>query len=502
MARRIRVWLSALCIGLALVPAQLNAQEAGDLFRDLLRGFADQQNNDPEKLGPARPGGSNEQIRRLPFGRANMQLSFAPLVKQTSPSVVNVYAARRVERRSPFEGDPFFEQFFGDQFRGPPRVQSSLGSGVIVDSSGLVVTNNHVIENANEIRVVLADGREFESTIVLRDERSDLAVLRLSVRNERFAALPLGNSDQLENGDLVLAIGNPFGVGQTITSGIISAQARTRVGVSDFGFFIQTDAAINPGNSGGALIDMQGRLIGINTAIFSRSGGSNGIGFAIPSNMVRAVVEQARGGSDAFERPYLGATFDEITPAIAESLGLRRPIGALVSDIAPNGPADRAGLRLGDVVLGIDDVFIEHPEALGYRLATSGPGAVVTLEVLSRGARRSIDVRLERQSAAPEPQTAIIGGRSPFTGSTVAEITPPMVRTYRLALRKGVVIVDVDPRSPAARYGMREGDVIVMINGEAINTTADAKRVGEQDTRGWRFGVNRQGRRLQQVLRF
>ena len=345
--------LSAVFLLLSLALTVAAAQEAGGLrglLEDLRGGLGGAQ-------GEARPAPAPEPqapaARRVPLGEAEVQLSFAPLVERTAPSVVNVYAARTVRQRSPFAGDPFFEQFFGNQFSGPPRVQSSLGSGVIVDETGLVVTNNHVISGADEIRVALADGREFDSKVMLRDERSDLAVVRLDT-DETFPALPFGNSDELLTGDLVLAIGNPFGVGQTITSGIVSALARTRVGVADFGFFIQTDAAINPGNSGGALIDMQGRLVGINTAIFSRSGGSNGIGFAIPSNMVAAVVRQAQGGSDAFERPWLGASFQPVTPQIAESLGLDRPRGALVRDVDEEGPSAEAGLRAGDVVLAIE----------------------------------------------------------------------------------------------------------------------------------------------------
>ncbi len=231
-----------------------------------------------------------------------MKLTFAPLVKRTAPAVVNVYAAKRVPARSPFAGDPFFEQFFGNQLR-RPRLESSLGSGVIIDASGLVVTNNHVIEDADEVRVALADGREFDAEILLKDRRADLAVLR--VRSDQpFPVVPIADSDSAAIGDLVLAIGNPFGIGQTVTSGIVSALARTHVGSDDLGYFIQTDAAINPGNSGGALIDMRGELVGVNTAIFSRSGGSLGIGFAIPSNMVRAFVDAARDrGSIRMESP-------------------------------------------------------------------------------------------------------------------------------------------------------------------------------------------------------
>ncbi len=260
---------------------------------------------------------ASAQDRRIPSSAAELQLSFAPVVKRVAPAVVNVYAARVVENRNPFINDPLFRQFFGAVPR--EQVLRSLGSGVIVDASGLIVTNYHVIEGASEVRVALADKREFDAEIVLKDEHSDLTVLRLKDANERFPVLEFANSDELQVGDVVLAIGDPFGVGQTVTHGIVSAVARTQVGISDYRFFIQTDAAINPGNSGGALVDVNGRLVGINTAIYSRSGGSQGIGFAIPANMVRVVVASARGGSAAVKRPWLGAKLQEVTPEIAES---------------------------------------------------------------------------------------------------------------------------------------------------------------------------------------
>src|ERR1700719_3579488 len=236
------------------------------------------------------------QQRQVPASPAQLQLSYAPVVQRVAPAVVNVYASHVVENQNPFMADPFFRQFFGG---GVPRgmVQRSLGSGVVVGASGLVVTNYHVIEGASEVKIALSDKREFAADIVLKDQRSDLAVLRIKGSSERFPTLEFANSDELQVGDVVLAIGDPFGVGQTVTHGIVSAVARTQVGISDYQFFIQTDAAINPGNSGGALVDMNGRLVGINSAIYSRSGGSQGIGFAIPANMVRVVVTSAEGGS-------------------------------------------------------------------------------------------------------------------------------------------------------------------------------------------------------------
>lgn len=500
MLRLMAIWLCAVMLLTTPISTQARAQDTSELLRGFLDELLDPQQENTQPKQSAEQTGE----RRVPFGRRDMQLSFAPLVAQTAPSVVNIYAARTVQaRRSPFEGDPFFEQFFGNRFgQSRPRVQSSLGSGVIVDSSGLIVTNNHVIAEADEIKVALSDGREFESEVVLRDERSDIAVLRIKA-GEQLPALPFAESDQLQTGDLVLAIGNPFGVGQTITSGIVSAVARTRVGVSDFGFFIQTDAAINPGNSGGALIDMMGRLVGINTAIFSRSGSSNGIGFAIPANMVRAVVDQAKGGSDAFQRPYIGASFDEVTSEMAESLGMNRPSGAIVVGVAENGPAEEGGLSVGDVVLAINGQRIEHTDALGYRLATLAIGEVVELDVFSRG--ELVSVRLKLASRPPEArsQTVSLDGRGPFAGAVISNITEELRRKLRLNRQaSGVVITDIERGTPAVRAGFRPGDIIESVNGTAITDIAIMQQVVSDGGRSWRFRLNRGGRSIQQFLRF
>ncbi|WP_235679303.1 DegQ family serine endoprotease [Aquibium microcysteis] len=450
---------------------------------------------------PAAPTQTDAVQRRVPFGQAEVQLSFAPLVRETGPAVVNVYAKQLVQSRSPFAGDPFFEQFFGRQ-QMPPRVQSSLGSGVLVDPSGIVVTNFHVIRDADEVRVALSDGREFESEVLLKDESLDLAVLKIN-GSEAFPVVPIGDSDALEVGDLVLAIGNPFGVGQTTTSGIVSALARNHIGVSDFGFFIQTDAAINPGNSGGALIDMAGRLVGINTAIFSRSGGSIGIGFAIPSNMVRAFVEAARAGEQSFERPFLGAEFDQVTPQIAEALGMPRPQGAIVTAIYADGPAEAAGIEPGDVVLAMNGVPIQHVDALGYRLATQPLNATVTFDVLSKGRQRAVSLTLVR---APEGASAAmldISGQSPFTGAKVAELSPRLARKLRLRDdTRGVVMVEVPRNSPAAGFGFRPGDIVREVNGTAIDRPETLQKAAAERTRWWRFTVDRNGNVMRQMLRY
>ncbi|MEE9313077.1 MAG: DegQ family serine endoprotease [Rhizobiaceae bacterium] len=443
--------------------------------------------------------------RVLPIDREQIRYSYAPLVKAIAPSVVNVYAARQVkQRRSPFAGDPFFERFFGrDNFGGKPRqrISRSLGSGVIVDSAGIVITNHHVIKNADEVKVALSDGREYEAEIILIDKKSDLAVLKIAP-DEKLPAVTLGDSEALEVGDLVLAIGNPFGVGQTVTSGIVSALARSQRGIKDFGFFIQTDASINPGNSGGALVGMNGALIGINTAIFSRSGGSNGIGFAVPSNMVRVVLESARKGSKTLLRPWVGAQFQAVSADIAESLGMDRPRGALVSGVTANGPAEKAGLKLGDIILSLDGKPIQHVAALGYRLATTGVGRSVSMQVLSRNKRRELKINLEVAPENPPRDVRKIGGRSPFSGIVAANLSPRVAQELSLSTeKKGVVIMEVGGRSLAARFGFRPKDIVLEINDEKITNTRVFSEITRERSRGWSFVVERNGQRRKQYIR-
>jgi Do/DeqQ family serine protease len=339
-------------------------------------------------LGAA--GAQAQTQRVIPDSKAQVQLSFAPVVRQTAGSVVNVYATRS-ERRQNAAMEEYFRRFFGDNAPGVPRgrSQSSLGSGVIVDPSGLVITNNHVIENMNEVKVALADRREFAADILLRDPRTDIAVLKLKAA-ANLQAVELGDSEALQVGDLVLAIGNPFGVGQTVTQGIVSALARTQVGISDYQFFIQTDAAINPGNSGGALIDMSGRVVGINTAIYSRSGGSIGIGFAVPSSMVRVVLNSARGGAKNVVRPWLGARLQPVDGDIANGLGLERPTGVLVTSVYDKGPAAEAGLKRGDAILSVDGQPVDNPDSFGYRFTLKGTQGQAPLTVLRGGKQTTI----------------------------------------------------------------------------------------------------------------
>jgi Do/DeqQ family serine protease len=444
-------------------------------------------------------GGAAAQERQVPGSTAQMMASFAPVVHRVAPMVVNVYAAKI--NRNPFADDPFYRLFNFPGLMPRERVQRSLGSGVIVDSSGLVVTNNHVVEGADEVKVALADKREFEATLVLKDARSDLAVLRLKDGREQFPAIELGNSDELQVGDLVLAIGNPFGVGQTVTHGIVSAVARTQVGISDFQFFIQTDAAINPGNSGGALVDLRGRLAGINTAIFSRSGGSHGIGFAIPVNMVRVVVASAKNGGSAVKRPWLGAKLQDVNAEIAESLGLKRPGGALIANVSPGSPAARAGLKTGDLIVAIDGQTVDDPNAFDYRFATKPLGGSAQVGLSRDGQEMHVTVPLEPAPDVPRDEL-VIGSRSPFLGAKVANLSPALAEELRIdAKAEGVAVIDVPDNSIAARYGFRRGDVIVIVNGEPIAKTRDLERAAGEATRTWSVTILRGGQRISAEFR-
>ena len=342
------------------------------------------------------------QDRRVPSSGAELRLSYAPIVQRAQPAVVNVYAAKTVQNRNPLLDDPLFRRFFGVPGQQPEQMQRSLGSGVMVDPSGLVVTNNHVIEGADQVKISLSDKREFEAEIVLKDSRTDLAVLRVKDGREKFATLDFANSDELLVGDVVLAIGNPFGVGQTVTHGIVSALARTQVGITDYQFFIQTDAAINPGNSGGALVDSSGNLIGINSTIFSQSGGSMGIGFAIPVSLARTVLAQIiKDGS--VTRGWLGVEPQAITREAAQALALARTDGVLVRALQRDGPADRAGIQVRDVVVEIGGKPTPDVPQLLARIAELSPGSNARIKVVRDGKPLDLDVVVARRPRIDTP---------------------------------------------------------------------------------------------------
>ena len=447
------------------------------------------------------PGAAAAEPRAVPAGRAQVQLSFAPVVKAAAPAVVNVYGARTEKPRRSAGMDEFFRRFFGDSPEMPrDRVQRSLGSGVVVDATGLVVTNHHVIENMTEVKVALSDGREIEADILLRDPRTDLAVLRLRT-TAGLRPIELGDSDALEVGDIVLAIGNPFGVGQTVTQGIVSGLARTNVGVSDYGYFIQTDAAINPGNSGGALIDMAGRLVGINSAIFSQSGGSVGIGFAIPAEMVRNVVASARSGSKSVKRPWLGASLQRVGADLADGLGLERPSGALVAEIRPNSPAEAGGLRRGDVIVEVDGRAVDDPDAFGWRFALKGTQGEVPVTINRGGKRQVVALRLQLPPELPARDPVSPRGRSPFSGATIVNLSPAVIDELRVEVFSGVAVDAVEDGSIAERVGLKKGDVIVSVNGDRIATTRDVNRYTREGAFGWEVTIQRGSQVLTSVFR-
>lgn len=445
-----------------------------------------------------------EPSRLVPEAKSDILLSFAPVVKKAQPAVVNVYASRTEKRpRNPLFDDPIFQRFFGEGGSSRPggSTARSLGSGVLVDASGLVVTNYHVIEGMTDVKVALADNREFDAEIMLRDQRTDLTVLRLK-GGSNFPVMELGDSDALEVGDIVLAIGDPFGVGQTVTQGIVSALARTQVGISDYGFFIQTDAAINPGNSGGALVDMRARLAGINSAIFSQSGGSVGIGFAIPVNMVKIIVATAKEGGQQVRRPWLGASLQVVSREIADSLGLDRHSGALVTDLSIGGPADKAGLKRGDLITAIDGQSVEDPEGLGYRMATKPLGGVASLTLLRASRPVTAAVTLMPAPETPARDPIKLKGNSPFSGATVMNLSPAVAEEFSLhGPSEGVVISDVDDGSPAAIVNFQKGDIILSVNDVKIPTTRDLERAVGGKHLYWKLTIGRGGEVVTTMIR-
>jgi len=442
------------------------------------------------------------QRREPPPTREAAQFSFAPIVKKASPAVVNVYVRARVATFvSPFADDPLFRRFFGERFGMPQeRIQNSLGSGVIVAPEGVVVTNTHVVKigGAAEIRIALADRREFDAKVVQLDDKSDIAVLRIEGGEGHFPYLEFENSDAVEVGDMVLAIGNPFGVGQTVTSGIISALGRTEVGNSDAQVFIQTDAAINPGNSGGALVDMAARVVGINTAIFSRSGGSHGVGFAVPSNMVRLVVDSAIAGHK-LERPWLGAKLDTMTREMAEAMGFARVAGAIVNRVHDAGPAAEAGLQAGDVIVAVDGHEVADARAILYRLTTRGVGNRCRLDIVRKGRQLSLEVALRAAPQAGKDDVRNLSGAHPFDGARVSNILPAVAEELGLEEEDGVVILQVRPDSKAARIGFQPGDVIQQVGRKKIETVGELEAILRERQQVWlvQFKRGNQSVRLQ-----
>ena len=445
--------------------------------------------------------------RLVPSSREEVVLSYAPLVQQATPAVVNIYTRKVVTQRvrSPMFDDPFWRRFLGDRpgfgERQRRRVQNSLGSGVILSADGVVVTNHHVIEGADEITVALADRREFTATVLLSDEPTDLAYLKIDTGGEALPFVELAASDDLLVGDIVMAIGNPFGVGQTVTVGIVSALARTQVSESELGYFIQTDAAINPGNSGGALLGMHGRLVGVNTAIFSRSGGSHGIGFAIPADLVGAMLRAALDDGQ-LRRPWFGASGQVVTSDIAEGLGLDRPIGILINDIYPDGPADDAGVREGDVIVAIDGGEVFDVPSLNFRLATREMGSDITVELLRRGEARTVALTAEPAPEEPPRNLTQLAGEHPFNGVTVGNLSPAYAEELGLSTTEtGVIVVDVPRGAYARRFNLAPGEIVERVNDRPIDRVADLEAATASGAEVWQLVMRRGGQRRSIAIR-
>ncbi|HEX2888185.1 Do family serine endopeptidase [Vineibacter terrae] len=432
----------------------------------------------------------------VPSGREQIQLSFAPLVKRASPAVVNIYTKTRIRTQRPsFLDDPVFRRFFGDDYmRALPRerVQNALGSGVVLRARGLIVTNAHVVRNADEIQVVFSDKRELPAKVVLQDDRYDLAVLRVDVGDEPLPYLELRDSDTAEVGDLVLAIGNPFGLQQTVTSGIISAVARSGSGVTESGFFLQTDAAINPGNSGGALLTLDGKLVGINTAIYSSSGGSVGIGFATPSNIVARIVEAAEKGT-RLTRPWFGIGVQRVTPDLAQSLGMARPQGVIIRAVAADSPAARAGLKVGDVLLTINGQPVDDEAALRFRLSTQPVDATIRVRTIRKGQEETYVVKIAAPPEVPPRDRTQLTGRQPLTGVTVMNMSPAVADELAIEAGQGGVIVAEVPQGAFAAQFLKVGDYIVGINGREIDSVSTLRTMVSSQPDRWSVSVRRDG---------
>ncbi len=438
----------------------------------------------------AEPTAAPARESRAPRSAGEVALSFAPVARAAQPAVVNIFTAKVVRERARM--GPFFALY-----ESQPRVENALGSGVIIDASGLIITNNHVIAGADQIVVALADRREYPARLLFADPRLDLALLKVEPGPEPLPVLRLGDSDRAEVGDLVLAIGNPFGVGQTVTQGIVSAVARSGLGVSDTQFFLQTDAAINQGNSGGALVNLDGELIGVNTAILTagREGGSIGLGFAIPANMVRVFLRAAQTGR--LVTAWLGADGEALSLESARAAGLDRPLGVLMTGVTPGSPAARAGLRPGDIILSVDGKEVADPAALRYRIATLGVDQTVSVRVLRD--RRPLDVRLQLVAPPETPprQLTRLGAGSILAGVAIANLSPALAQELGAGLpERGVVVVEVPPNAPARVTGFpRPGDVVEAVNGERVATVADVGRLLQASPGETVLRLNRGGQR-------
>ena len=433
-------------------------------------------------------------VNEEPVSRDNSRgvTSFAPVVKKVTPSVVKVFVTGKAKNIPttdlPRLEDPFFRRFFGDEFAPrrhggrdlPAPKEHGLGSGVIVTPDGYILTNNHVVENADGVKVALSDGRELTAKVVGKDPKSDVAVLKVDAKD--LPAIDLADSDETEVGDLVLAVGNPFGVGQTVTMGIISAKDRGNLGL-DYEDFIQTDAAINPGNSGGALVDAEGRLIGINTAILSRSGGNQGIGFAVPANLARTVMEGLVKDGRVV-RSYLGVHIQDLTPVLAKEFDLKESSGVVVSDVEPKSPAEKAGFKSGDVITEFNNKRVQDSRHLKLQVAQTRPGTTVPVKVLRDGKTRTIEVAVKelpsKELASSDSNDKDSNASDSLNGVAVSELDSSARQQFNVPANvKGALVTDVAPDSAAHEAGLRPGDVIQEINRKPVSSADEAVKLTE-----------------------
>lgn len=438
-------------------------------------------------VGTVSSGGSGHAVpmyvaAKEPAGQAaaNLPFTYAPILKQPTSAVVNISSEKKVKTQNnmaPFMQDPFFRRFFGDQFgQAVPReqIEKSLGSGVIVSPDGYIITNNHVVDGADQIKVYLSDKREMKAKLIGADAWTDIAVLKIDAQN--LPAITMANSAKVQVGDIVFAIGDPFGVGQTVTMGIVSATGRGNLGIEHYEDFIQTDAAINPGNSGGALINAHGDLIGINTAILSNGAeGNQGIGFAIPIDMARHVMDQILKNGRVI-RGWLGVSIQPVNQTIAKAFGLGESTGALVGDVVPNSPASKSGLKKGDIILDVNGHKITSSRALQLMIAQMPPEAKITMNIFRNGKEQNLTAVLGEQPGSKKGESVNADHTKLLSGLSVDNLTPDIASQLGLpGNTTGVVIVNVASGTPAAEAGLQRGDVIQEVNRKPVNSVEQFK---------------------------
>jgi len=433
---------------------------------------------------------------------------FSSIVKMAGPSVVSITSTTLTKTAAGsdplsqlFRGFPGFEMPDNPQQQGPrSRRQEAAGSGVVMTSDGYILTNSHVVDGASKVHVKLADQQEFEAKVIGNDAESDIAVIKVDASG--LTPIVIGDSSKLEVGDLVLAIGNPFALGQTVTMGIVSALGRTGLGIEHYENFIQTDAAVNPGNSGGALVNARGELIGINTAILSESGGNQGIGFAIPSNMARNLMNEIKEHGK-ITRGKLGVYPQDLSPSLAKTFGLKDTKGALVAQVEENGPAANAGIQQGDVIREINGTPIENPEALRFKIAETAPGSNMTVKVWRNGVEKTLTAKLgtldEKTASNDEPASG--ANQSGKLGIAVQDLTPQVARQLGVpASRTGVVITQVQPDSPAADAGIRQGDIIEEVNRQPVKSANDFRNAVTQASKSVLLLIHRDDHTMYTVV--